>query len=139
MADVKLARRVSMSSPTDSICSGSGGTAVGGGDGDTDDCLMVKAIWISYEVRMVKVMVVVNMPSGIEVSFPGRRAKAGLVGRGQSLLESSRRPYKVGVRSGDGGADLTGMLVISSSELDMMTNEVNTLARGVVARKGVRR
>ncbi|GJZ01946.1 hypothetical protein Tco_0519907 [Tanacetum coccineum] len=61
MADVKLARRVSMSSPTDSICSGSGGTAVGGGDGDTDDCLMVKAIWISYEVRMVKVMVVVNM------------------------------------------------------------------------------
>ncbi|GJS68757.1 hypothetical protein Tco_0683322 [Tanacetum coccineum] len=26
-----------MSSPTDSICFGSGGTAVGGGDGDTDD------------------------------------------------------------------------------------------------------
>ncbi|GJQ94599.1 hypothetical protein Tco_0005738 [Tanacetum coccineum] len=27
----------SMSSPTDSICFGGGGTAVGGGDGDTDD------------------------------------------------------------------------------------------------------
>ncbi|GJU38734.1 hypothetical protein Tco_1191691 [Tanacetum coccineum] len=37
MAYAKLARKVSMSSPTDSICSGGDGTAVGGGDGDTDD------------------------------------------------------------------------------------------------------
>ncbi|GKB41447.1 hypothetical protein Tco_0886389 [Tanacetum coccineum] len=32
MADAKLARRVSMSSPTGSICSSEGGTAGGGGD-----------------------------------------------------------------------------------------------------------
>ncbi|GKA52283.1 hypothetical protein Tco_0745479 [Tanacetum coccineum] len=37
MADAKLARRVSMSSLIDSICSVDGGTTVGGGDGDTDD------------------------------------------------------------------------------------------------------
>nr|GEU29586.1 hypothetical protein [Tanacetum cinerariifolium] len=35
--DPTLARRVSMQSPTDSICSGAGGTAIGGGDGDTHD------------------------------------------------------------------------------------------------------
>ncbi|GKF77546.1 hypothetical protein Tco_0230016 [Tanacetum coccineum] len=34
MADDKLARMVSMSFPTDSICSGGGGTAVSGGDGE---------------------------------------------------------------------------------------------------------
>ncbi|GKE53134.1 hypothetical protein Tco_1488290 [Tanacetum coccineum] len=37
MADAKLARKVSMSSPTNSICYGGGGTVVGGGDGDTND------------------------------------------------------------------------------------------------------
>ncbi|GJX56085.1 hypothetical protein Tco_0285982 [Tanacetum coccineum] len=37
MADSKLARRVSMSSPTDSIYYGGGGNAVCGGAGDTDD------------------------------------------------------------------------------------------------------
>nr|GEY66618.1 hypothetical protein [Tanacetum cinerariifolium] len=37
MTDAKLARMVSMSSPIDSICYGGDGTAVGGGDGDTDD------------------------------------------------------------------------------------------------------
>ncbi|GJS22889.1 hypothetical protein Tco_0451521 [Tanacetum coccineum] len=37
MADAKLARGVSMSSPTNSICFGGGGTAIGRGDGDTDD------------------------------------------------------------------------------------------------------
>ncbi|GJV27771.1 hypothetical protein Tco_0889069 [Tanacetum coccineum] len=39
MADVKLVHKVSMSTPTDSIWSGGGGTAIGGGggDGDTDD------------------------------------------------------------------------------------------------------
>ncbi|GJX91683.1 hypothetical protein Tco_0345009 [Tanacetum coccineum] len=34
MADAKLARKVSMSFRTDSICSDGGGTTVGGGDGD---------------------------------------------------------------------------------------------------------
>ncbi|GJX20322.1 putative reverse transcriptase domain-containing protein [Tanacetum coccineum] len=33
MGDAKLAHRVSMLSPTDSICSGDSGTAIGGGDG----------------------------------------------------------------------------------------------------------
>ncbi|GJQ97706.1 hypothetical protein Tco_0008845 [Tanacetum coccineum] len=37
MTYAKLACKVSMSSPTDSICSGGDGTTVGGGDGDTDD------------------------------------------------------------------------------------------------------
>ncbi|GJY66385.1 hypothetical protein Tco_0468623 [Tanacetum coccineum] len=36
MADAKLVRMVPMSSPTDSICFGGGGTAVGGGDGSGD-------------------------------------------------------------------------------------------------------
>ncbi|GKD84996.1 hypothetical protein Tco_1356150 [Tanacetum coccineum] len=37
MADAKLACRVFMSSPIDSISSGGGGTAVGGGEGNTND------------------------------------------------------------------------------------------------------
>ncbi|GJT67513.1 hypothetical protein Tco_1018993 [Tanacetum coccineum] len=36
MENVKLARRVSMSSPTDSICFGGSDTAAGGGDGSGD-------------------------------------------------------------------------------------------------------
>ncbi|GKC48676.1 hypothetical protein Tco_1071421, partial [Tanacetum coccineum] len=38
-----------------------------------------------------------------------------------------------------GGAGLTGKVVISSSESDMMTNGMSTPARGVVAGKGVGR
>ncbi|GJX73524.1 hypothetical protein Tco_0312119 [Tanacetum coccineum] len=76
----------SMLSPTDSMCSGDGGTD-SGNDGESSLDLL--------------------------------------------------RDEDAGVRSGDGGAGLTGKVVISSSESDMMINGVNTPARGVVAGKGV--
>ncbi|GKE06394.1 hypothetical protein Tco_1398412 [Tanacetum coccineum] len=57
----------------------------------------------------------------------------------KSSPEFSRWPHQAGVRSGDDGEGLTGKVVISSSESDMMTNGANTPVRSVVAGKGVRR
>ncbi|GKA84748.1 hypothetical protein Tco_0806402 [Tanacetum coccineum] len=56
---------------------------------------------------------------------------------GWTRLVDRDRPYKAGVRSGDGGAGLIGKVVISLSKSDMMTKGVNTLARGEVAGKVV--
>ncbi|GKE20740.1 hypothetical protein Tco_1432252, partial [Tanacetum coccineum] len=79
---------------TDSICSGDGGTAVGGGDGDIDN---------------------------------GNNGEGDL-----DLLRDEDG-------KSDGGAGLTSKVVISLLESDMMSNGANTLTRGVVAGKGVRR
>ncbi|GJS67952.1 hypothetical protein Tco_0682517 [Tanacetum coccineum] len=121
---------------------GSGGS--GSGDGDTDDSSDGEGGLALLRMRMVKVMVVVRMMmvgvgedddgksdgGDVGISFPGLRAKAGLVDKGQ---------VGVGMRSDDGDAGLTGKLLISSSESDMMTNGMSTQARGVVAGKGVGR
>ncbi|GJV60866.1 hypothetical protein Tco_1466966 [Tanacetum coccineum] len=75
---------------------------------------------------------------GVRISFPGRRGKSGLVSRGQVGGEWTTdvvEPCKAGVLSDDGGAGLTGKVVISLSKSDMMTNGTNTPARGVVAGK----
>ncbi|GJT64253.1 hypothetical protein Tco_1015733 [Tanacetum coccineum] len=54
-------------------------------------------------------------------------------------LEGRDRPDKADMRSGDDGAGLTGKVVISSSESDMMRNRMSTPTRGVVAGKAVGR
>ncbi|GKB83161.1 hypothetical protein Tco_0950056 [Tanacetum coccineum] len=125
MADAKLARRVSMSSPTDSICSGGDGTSGGGGSGDG----------------------VTNGGGDGEGDLDLLRDKDGKSdgdgednnGKSDSGSKDddgiSDGTNKASMRSDDGGAGLTGKVVISS---DMMTNGANTLACGVVAGKGVR-
>ncbi|GJQ92204.1 hypothetical protein Tco_0003343 [Tanacetum coccineum] len=163
MADVKLACMVFISSPTNSICSGGGGSGgSGSGDGGSDD---------EGDLDLLRDMDgksdggedddgksdggedddgksdggenddgksdggedddVKSDGGGVGISFPGRQAKAGLVGRDQ--------PNKAGMRSDDDGAGLMGKVVISSSESDRMKNEMSTPARGVVAEKGVGR
>nr|GEV67263.1 reverse transcriptase domain-containing protein [Tanacetum cinerariifolium] len=56
---------------------------------------------------------------------------------GNSDGSSGYQPDKNSTRSDDDSAGLTGKVVISSSESNMMTNDMSTPARGVVAGKGV--
>nr|GEZ49163.1 hypothetical protein [Tanacetum cinerariifolium] len=110
MVDSKLARRVYMSCPTGLICSGSGGTGGGGGDGSSD--------------------VDTHGGSDGEGDLDLLRDKDGKSDGGGKDDDD-----KAGMRSDDGGTGLTGKVVISSLESNMMTNGTSTPKSGVVARK----
>nr|GEX53337.1 hypothetical protein [Tanacetum cinerariifolium] len=107
MENAKRARRVFMSSSTDSTYSGGGGGTGGGdgsGDGNTngkgdldllqdkdgksdcggedDDCKSDGGDDDDGDAALHRSMATLK-PSGIEITFLGRRAKAGLVARGR--------------------------------------------------------
>ncbi|GJV03322.1 hypothetical protein Tco_1336891 [Tanacetum coccineum] len=128
MADAKVARRVFMSSSTDTICYASGGTAAGGGDGDTYS-------GSDGEGDLKLLQDKDGKSDGDGEDDDGKSVSGGEdddgISDGSNGWASSHHQSPVD----SGGAGLTGKVVISSLESDMMTNGTSTPARDVVAGK----
>ncbi|GKB81441.1 hypothetical protein Tco_0948336, partial [Tanacetum coccineum] len=102
MADAKLAHRVSMSFPTDSICSGGGATAVGGGDGEGDlDLLRDEHGKVMVMQLFIDPWLLYSLVASISLFSSSLRFSSD-----ESSPESSGYPYKAGMHSSDGGASL---------------------------------